>query len=76
MAENRETRMPVSTFGGPMPQPTPGQMTLDGSALRAPSVYERPYACCDQALVVPSSCVCFFESVCTEHGHRHNGTHD
>lgn len=75
-SENRETRMPVSSFGGGMPAQYAGQLDMNGDALRAPSIHERPYACCTKALVMPSSCVCFFESTCPEHGHRHNGTHD
>ena len=62
---------------GDKPKVHAGQLTLDGQELRPVSVYERPYACCAKALVLtPSSCVCFFQSYCPEHGHRHNGTHD
>lgn len=66
----------ASTFPGEAIPPTEGQLTLDGEELRAPSVYEQPYACCSQALVLPQGCVCFFVSTCPVHGTRHNGTHD
>lgn len=59
------------------PQPTEGQIDIDGHELRRPSVHEQPYACCDQALVKKGAgCVCFFISRCPKHGVRHNGTHD
>jgi len=72
----RDENFPVSTFPGKATPPTEGQIDLNGDVLRRPNLYERPYACCDRALVLPPGCVCFFESTCPDHGHRHNGTHD
>lgn len=76
--ENRETRVPVSTFGGPMPQPTEGQLDLNGDALRKPTDNERRWwpPCCDKALVLSPRCVCAYMTTCPDHGERHNGTHD
>ena len=72
----RRAHRASSAFGGPMPTQYAGQLDLDGNELRALSIYEQHYACCSRALAKPSSCVCFFESTCPEHGDRHNGTHD
>jgi hypothetical protein len=66
----------MSTFPGKAPAPTEGQIDLNGDVLRKPTIHEQPYACCAEALVLPTKCVCFFVSNCAIHGYRHNGTHD
>lgn len=68
----------ISTFPGAAPQPTEGQIDLNGDVLRKPTDLQRRFwpPCCDKALVLAPQCVCAYMTTCPDHGIRHNGTHD